>query len=256
MTDTLALTFAETDLTDLATRPGRIALVVEPEGRMTAAVRRVNKLTRGAIARLVEDESWAGRKPGEVITLAWPQGLAAEALDVVVLPRKPDVALARRTGAKLGKLAGKAGALVLAGNLKAPEELALGLSLRAYDYGRPEDDRGQGRSQGSDHRDDRRSRGDDRKALRPAGRACGGGVLHPRPRQCARQCADHHRPSPSGWRRWRPSASEVEVLEEAGAAKTLGHGGASGRRARALPAPPRLSSCSGTAATRTKRRWR
>ena len=134
MTDPVALTFAETDLADLATRPGRIALVIEPEGKMTAPVRRVNKLTRGAISRLTEAESWADRKPGEVITLAWPQGLAAEALDVVILPKKPETALARRTGAKLGKLLGKAGMLVLAGNLKAPEDLALGLSLRAYDY--------------------------------------------------------------------------------------------------------------------------
>ena len=64
MTDPVALTFAETDLTDLATRPGRIALVIEPEGKMTAPVRRVNKLTRGAISRLTEAESWADRKAG------------------------------------------------------------------------------------------------------------------------------------------------------------------------------------------------
>lgn len=134
VTDPVSLRFAETDLDALAVQPGRLAVVVEPDGRLSAPARRLNKLTRGALARLVAAESWAGRKPGEVISLAFPAGLAAEALDVVVLPRKPGTELARKTGAKLGKLLGKGGMLVLSAGLKAPAELALGLKLRAYDY--------------------------------------------------------------------------------------------------------------------------
>jgi leucyl aminopeptidase len=134
VTQPLALTFAETDLDAIATRKGRVAVVIDPEGGLSVVARRVNKLTRGALARLTEAESFTKKKAGDVITLAWPQGLVAEALDVVLLPRRAETALLRKTGAKLAKTLGAEGALVLAGNLNTPNELALGMMLRAYDY--------------------------------------------------------------------------------------------------------------------------
>ncbi|WP_010140816.1 leucyl aminopeptidase [Oceanicola sp. S124] len=134
MTQPVSLRFAATDLEALPGQEGRLAVVVAPDGKLSAPARRVNRLTKGALARMVAAESWQKVKEGEVITLAFPQGLAAEALDVVVLSRRPEPALLRRTGAKLGKLLGEAGMLVLAGNLRGIEDLALGLKLRAYDY--------------------------------------------------------------------------------------------------------------------------
>ncbi|MBR9766272.1 MAG: leucyl aminopeptidase [Rhodobacteraceae bacterium] len=134
MTKPVSLRFAETDLDALPGQEGRLAVVVSPDGKLSAPARRVNKLTKGALARMIAAESWQKVKEGEVITLAFPQGLAAEALDVVILSRKPEAALLRRTGAKLGKLLGEAGMLVLTGALRGAEDLALGLKLRAYDY--------------------------------------------------------------------------------------------------------------------------
>jgi leucyl aminopeptidase len=99
VTQPLALTFAETDLDAIATRKGRVAVVIDPEGGLSVVARRVNKLTRGALARLTEAESFTKKKAGDVITLAWPQGLVAEALDVVLLPRRAETALLRKTGA-------------------------------------------------------------------------------------------------------------------------------------------------------------
>nr|WP_231388672.1 leucyl aminopeptidase [Pseudooceanicola algae] len=128
------MSFAETDLDQIPLQSGRVALVVDPDGSLSAVARRVNRLTRGALARLVESDGFAKRKAGEVITLAWPQGLTAEALDVILLPRRADQALLRKTGAALAKLLGKDGMLVLSANLNAPQDLALGLMLRAYEY--------------------------------------------------------------------------------------------------------------------------
>ena len=134
MTQPVSLRFTETDLDALPGQEGRLAVVVSPDGKLSAPARRVNKLTRGALVRLTASARWSKVKEGEVITLAFPQGLAAEALDVVVLSRKPEMTLLRRTGAALGKLLGEDGMLVLTGNLKGAEDLALGLKLRAYEY--------------------------------------------------------------------------------------------------------------------------
>ncbi|MBT9383226.1 leucyl aminopeptidase [Pseudooceanicola sp. CBS1P-1] len=134
MTQPVSLAFTETDLEAIAGAEGRVALVLDPGRGLSALARRVNKLTRGAVLRLVESAGFADRAPGEIITLAWPQGLAAEALDIVLLPRRPEAALLRRTGGKLAKLSAEKGLLVLAGALQGVEDLALGLLLRGYAY--------------------------------------------------------------------------------------------------------------------------
>ena len=57
------------------------------------------------MARLVESDRFAKVKSGDVLSLAWPTGMEAEALDILVLSRRPDAAEARKAGAKLAKLA-------------------------------------------------------------------------------------------------------------------------------------------------------
>lgn len=47
MTDLTPITFTETAIDRIAAHEGRIAVFVNPEGRMDAGARRVNKLTRG-----------------------------------------------------------------------------------------------------------------------------------------------------------------------------------------------------------------
>ena len=134
MTSPVPVTFAATDLDAIAAAEGRVAVLVTPDGKLDAGARRVNKLTRGAVARLVESEVWGKVKPGEVRTLAWPAGLAAEAVDVVCIERgaKPDEA--RKAGVALGKLKDAAALLVLAGSLKRPVDLAMGVVLRNYAF--------------------------------------------------------------------------------------------------------------------------
>ncbi|WP_226621697.1 leucyl aminopeptidase [Alloyangia pacifica] len=132
MTKLRTFEFLAVDLDGLAERPGRIALLVNAEGRMSPAARRLNRLTKGAVARLLEAERWEKAKQGEVISLAYPAGLAAEALDVVKLERRPAVAEARKAGAALASaVGGKALTLIGEGTARLPQ-MALALALRGY----------------------------------------------------------------------------------------------------------------------------
>ena len=71
-----------------------------PRASSTPAGRRLNRLTKGALARLAEAESFDKAKVGETVSLSFPAGLAAEALIVCKLPRRPSVEEARKAGAR------------------------------------------------------------------------------------------------------------------------------------------------------------
>ncbi|MCV6597681.1 MAG: leucyl aminopeptidase, partial [Mangrovicoccus sp.] len=64
----------------------------------------------------------------------FPTGMEADAVQVIKLPRKPSSADARKAGVAMGKAKDSKELLVLAGNLTRADELALGLSLRAYEF--------------------------------------------------------------------------------------------------------------------------
>ncbi|MGR3343087.1 MAG: leucyl aminopeptidase [Paracoccaceae bacterium] len=134
MTTPITIDLKAIDLDAIAGFEGRVTLIVGAEGRLDQAARRVNRLSKGAVARLVASDAFGKMKAGEAKDLAYPAGLAAEAVQIVKLERRCTVADARKAGAAIAK--GKSGkpVLVLAGNLKHLAELALGLSLRAYKF--------------------------------------------------------------------------------------------------------------------------
>lgn len=136
MTHPLPIQFQETDLEVFATFAGRIALIAAPDEAQarSLAARRLNRLTKGALNRFLASENWGKVKEGEGIDLAWPAGLAAEALHVVKAGPRADVATARKSGAAIGKTVGKAGVLVLAGSMQRAADLSFGLAMRAYDF--------------------------------------------------------------------------------------------------------------------------
>ncbi|SLN11831.1 leucyl aminopeptidase [Ruegeria meonggei] len=134
MSSLVPIEFQAFDMDAMALAEGRVVIILTSEGKMSPAVRRANRLTRGAVARLVESERFAKVKSGNVISLAWPAGMAAEALDILILPRRPDHDEARKAGAALAKLAGGKPMLVMAGNQVRSDELALGIALRSYDF--------------------------------------------------------------------------------------------------------------------------
>ena len=127
--------FAEYDPKGLADMEGRVAVLVTPEGAMEPAARTANRLTKGAIARMIEGEAFKKAKTGQVIPLAWPAGMKAEALDVLVMAKKVSTAEARKAGAALARQAAGKALTVMAGSMNKAHELALGAALRAYEFG-------------------------------------------------------------------------------------------------------------------------
>ncbi|MGV6803832.1 MAG: leucyl aminopeptidase [Ruegeria sp.] len=134
MSSLVPIRFQAMDMDLMAQAEGRVAIIIPADGKMNPAARRANRLTRGAVARLVESKRFAKVKTGDVISMAWPCGMAAEALDVLVLPRRPDQDEARKGGAALAKLAGGKDLLVMAGNQVRTAEMAMGIALRSYDF--------------------------------------------------------------------------------------------------------------------------
>ena len=134
MTEPRAIRFVETDLDAIAGAEGRVAVFVTGAGKLDQLARRVNRLTRGALERFAESAAFERMSQGDAAEMAWPTGLRAEALIVVKLDRRPGVAGARAAGGAIGAGAGDGAVLVLAGNLRRVEDIALGAVLRAYGF--------------------------------------------------------------------------------------------------------------------------
>jgi leucyl aminopeptidase len=134
MTAPVSIEIVATLPEDIADRAGRLVVFAGPDGRLDAGGRRVNRAMRGALARFAASPAWEKLEPGEAQDFDWPAGLAAEAVQMVKLPRRADALAARRAGAAIGKALGKDGALVLAPAGRAAPEVLLGILLRAYGF--------------------------------------------------------------------------------------------------------------------------
>ena len=134
MTQIADVQFQAVEFDGLASNEGLIAVFVDGDGRMDAGARKVNTLTRKAVARAVASPAFEAAKDGDVIIMSYPAGLAAKAVLVVKCPKRPDVATARRAGAQLAKAQGDAPLTVIAGSLPRVAEVALGLVLRGYAF--------------------------------------------------------------------------------------------------------------------------
>nr|WP_319250757.1 leucyl aminopeptidase [uncultured Celeribacter sp.] len=134
MTQPASLTVSLLDLDSIATAPGRVVVVVSPDGKLSQPARRINRLTKGALARFVESEAFESMSEATAKDLAYPAGLEAEAVQVVKLSNQASTDLCRTAGAAIGAALGAAGALVLPGRLKRVEDLALGVALKHYSF--------------------------------------------------------------------------------------------------------------------------
>jgi leucyl aminopeptidase len=134
MTQPISVDFVETDLDKLAEVTGKLAILVTPDGKMDPAGRRTNRLTKGAVQRLLDSEAWEKLSEGDLVSLRYPVGTEAEAVLVVKLGRRPDTDMARTAGAALAKAKGTAALTVAVGSTAQVAELSLGLVLRCYDF--------------------------------------------------------------------------------------------------------------------------
>lgn len=134
MSTPIKIHFAPLETSDLKAVTGRIAVLMAPDGKLGAAARKVNAATRKALTRLAESPQWEKAKEGEVTTLSFPAGLAAEALLVVKLSKRSDQETARRAGAGLARAMGKVPLTVFAGRTKRVGDIAFGLALKSYRF--------------------------------------------------------------------------------------------------------------------------
>jgi leucyl aminopeptidase len=134
VTAPLQTAFADVEPAAIAAIGGRIAVFVAGPGPLDPLLRRLDRLTRGAIGRLAASPAFARAKPGSGHVLAHPAGLAAEALQVVKLPRRPTPADARLAGAAIAGFNGNVPLTVLAGSQGRIAEIALGLALKTYEF--------------------------------------------------------------------------------------------------------------------------
>ena len=126
--------FDATDAAAALKAAGRLALILGEGGKLAAPVAKIDKAARGAVTRALASPAWAKLKAGEGMELAFPAGLAAEALHLVKLPVKATVTEARKAGATIARAPGVSGVTILAGNHARAADVAFGLALRAYEF--------------------------------------------------------------------------------------------------------------------------
>ena len=134
MTNPININFIETDIDSIATIKGKIAVLVDPDGKLDTLARRVNRLSKGAIARLSESEAFAKLEIGSGMTLGFPAGMEADGVQVVKLPKRPSVAEARKAGAAMAVFKGAGVLTVLAASNPKAADISYGLALRAYGF--------------------------------------------------------------------------------------------------------------------------
>ncbi|WP_368184083.1 leucyl aminopeptidase [Aestuariibius sp. HNIBRBA575] len=134
MTTPVEIHFKDVELENLAETVGQVAIIASEDGKLGIEARRVNGLTRKAVARLVASDAFEKAALGDVMTIAYPAAMAAEAVLVIKLPRRPSVDQARKAGANLAKTRSKAPLLLLTGATTKVEDISLGLALRDYEF--------------------------------------------------------------------------------------------------------------------------
>jgi leucyl aminopeptidase len=134
VTAPVQITFKAAEAGAVAELGGRIAVFLDETGRLDPAARRLDAKARGLLRRFAASEAFARLKAGEGHVLSFPSGLAAEALLVVKLPRRPSAVEARKAGAAIAAFNAAAPLSVVAGGVALTAEIALGLALKVYDF--------------------------------------------------------------------------------------------------------------------------
>jgi leucyl aminopeptidase len=132
MTAPLEIVFEPADVSLVPELPGQVAILAG--GGLDPLARRVDRLTRGAVTRLLASEAWGKAEEGEGLVLGMPHGLAAESLIVVKRPKRFGRQAARKAGAWIARTMRQAPLALLAANSPVAADLAYGLALRAYAF--------------------------------------------------------------------------------------------------------------------------
>ncbi|MGB3406389.1 MAG: leucyl aminopeptidase, partial [Jannaschia sp.] len=134
MTRPADVTFAPLDLDGLATAEGVVACMVPEGGTLDTGARRLNRLSKGAVKRAVDSPAFEKLSAGEILEIGFPTGMAATAIALVRLDRRPHRMKALAAGAALAKLRGSRALTLLGGGSKRLTDIVLGAALRGYDF--------------------------------------------------------------------------------------------------------------------------
>ena len=121
------------DLEALASYAGRVVVFADRDGALPEATKHVDRLTKGTVSRAIASERFEKLDPCRAITLDWPLGMQAEALQIVRMPTKPDANILRKAGLAIGKAQTRETTFICADTLPV-RDLTLGVLLRAYQY--------------------------------------------------------------------------------------------------------------------------
>ena len=134
MTHPAEITFVTADEVAVAETGGAVCVFTLAEGALSAGAEIVDGLTGGAVSRIAGAKGYKA-KPGQIVKVPYPGGMAADALFIAALGHGPDADAARKAGAALGKSAGTGDVTILgAGSPEAQAEIAFGFVLRSYDF--------------------------------------------------------------------------------------------------------------------------
>jgi len=131
MNHPVEISFAPAEGADLKDREGRVALLLAAAAEAPSTL---PEAASAAVARALGSEAWRKLKPGQAMELGWPAGMAADALQLVLLPDDADVATARKAGAAIGAKMGKGAVTVLCPAHSRAADVALGIALRGYSF--------------------------------------------------------------------------------------------------------------------------
>lgn len=134
MTALAEMNFVASDPSEIAGLKGKISLLVDSDGRMDVLARKVNSLSKGSVKRLVESSVFSKLEEGQGHALSFPNGLAADAVLVVKLAKRPTQADARKAGAAMARFQGETELTVLAANAPKAADIAFGIALRGYAF--------------------------------------------------------------------------------------------------------------------------
>lgn len=151
MSDLPVISFEEADLDPIGAADGQVVVFLPKDGKLDRLARRVNRLTRGALARFAGSDEFGRLKDGEARRLSYPSGMAAAAVLVVRLDKRVKGEAARKAGAAIGKHGRGQASLILAGGHSGLSDIVLGALLRAYAFEEhlSENERAPGKGPGS-----------------------------------------------------------------------------------------------------------
>ena len=134
MTPLPKFTISELELDRLQDYEGQIVLLVQEDGRMDVVGRRINKATKGALARFLASKGFEDLEAGKVMTLSYPTGLMARAVSLAKIDRNCTQGAARSCGVEIAKASVSERFVIACSKFKRISDLIEGMALRNYEY--------------------------------------------------------------------------------------------------------------------------